>query len=121
MAKEKTEVMNIASEEALAILKDSYPVEQGFKRTFYPRLGFFSQDQTEGKGKGMRVVSEAGTFYVEKQSDQVDEETGKTIWSKEEISSSSRESSLSFTTGLTTRLPQSMTRMTKSYLSGARR
>lgn len=83
MAK-NTEVAVVASEGALAVLRDFYPVEQGFQRTFYPRLGMYSQDVTEGKGKSMKVVAEAGTFYIEKQTDEVNEE-GKKIWEKKEI------------------------------------
>lgn len=84
----KNELSVVASEESLAILRDSYPVESGFQRTFYPRLGMYSQDVTEGKGKAMKVVTEAGMFYVEYQSDEIDPETGKKIWTREEIGTS---------------------------------
>lgn len=88
MAKNKTqEVAVAATEESIALLRSQFPVEQGFQRTFLPRLGMVSQDQTEGKGKAMKVTTEAGTFYTEKQGDREDEETGKKLWVKHEIGS----------------------------------
>lgn len=72
------------TEESLALLKEQFPVDQGFTRALLPRLGMFSQDQMEGKGKDKKVVSVAGTFYIEKQTNEEDE-NGKKIWSKEEI------------------------------------
>jgi hypothetical protein len=83
MAKDK-EVAVVADEESLALLRNQFPVEQGFQRQSFPRLGFYSQDVTEGKGKAMKVVTEAGTFYTEKQTDELDE-NGKKVWVKEEI------------------------------------
>ncbi len=80
----KNKEVAIVDEESLALLRNQFPVEQGFNRISYPRIGFFSQDQTEGKGKAMKVVAEAGTFYTEKQGDEVDE-AGKKIWVKDEV------------------------------------
>lgn len=85
MAKKNTELATVASEQELAILRESYPVEQGFNRTLYPRLGMYSRDVAEGKGKQMKVVTEAGTFYTEKQTEEIDEETKKKKWEREEI------------------------------------
>jgi len=73
------------SEEVLAQLREAYPVEGNYNKIILPRLGMYSQDQTEGKGKAMKVIAEAGTFYTEKESDEVDEETGKKVWVKEEL------------------------------------
>lgn len=82
---EKTKaVANVANEETLALLQDSYPVEQGPSRISLPRLGLVSQDKTEGKGKSLHVVSEAGTFFTEKQTEEEDAD-GKKIWEKTEI------------------------------------
>jgi hypothetical protein len=78
------EIQKAISAEELAMLKDSYPVEQGLSRIMLPRLEFVSQDQTEGKGKSMKVTVEAGTFFTSSQSDEVDED-GKKVWAKDEI------------------------------------
>lgn len=87
MAKKETAVANVISEEALAVLRESYPVEQGPVRIMLPRLGMASQDVTEGKGKSMKVTMEAGTFFIEKETDEVNDE-GKKIWSKDELGTS---------------------------------
>lgn len=84
MAKKETAVTKPLSEEQKSILKNSFPVEPGFQRIQLPRLGMFSQDVTEGKGKNTKVVSEAGTFYTDKQTEDTDE-NGKKIWNKEEL------------------------------------
>lgn len=81
------ELVNVPSDELLAQLREAYPVEANYNKIVLPRLGMYSQDQTDGKGKAMKVIAEAGTFYTEKESDEVDEETGKKIWIKEEIGS----------------------------------
>jgi len=78
------EIAKAISAEELAMLKDSYPVEQGLSRIMLPRLEFVSQDQKEGKGKSMKVTVEAGTFFTSNQSDEVDED-GKKVWEKDEI------------------------------------
>lgn len=84
MAKKETGVATVASEEQLAALKSQFPSEQGFNRTLLPRLAMYSQDKTEGKGKAMKVVSEAGTFYIEHETDEINSE-GKKVWAKDEI------------------------------------
>jgi len=73
-----------ASAESLAVLANMVPQEQGFTRIMLPRLGLFSQDKTEGKGKAMKVVTEAGTFYTDRETDEVNEE-GKKVWVKDVI------------------------------------
>lgn len=83
----KKEIMNVASESDLAILKDSFPTEPANSRISLPRLGFYSQDQTSGKGKAMTVTAEAGEFYTEAPTDEVNEE-GKKIWEKTPIGKS---------------------------------
>lgn len=82
--KKNMAITAVASEEALAELRSSFPVEQGFQRVLLPRLGMVSQDQTEGKGKAMKVVTEAGTFFIESQTDEEDE-NGKKKWVRTEI------------------------------------
>lgn len=84
MAKKNQEIAVRPSEEALAALKNSYPMDLGFTRTLLPRISFASQDVTEGKGKAMKVIAEAGTFFTEVQTDEKDEE-GKNVWEKNEI------------------------------------
>lgn len=78
------ELTTKASNEALEMLRQSYPLEQGFTRVLFPRIGLVSQDKTSGKGKLMKVVAEAGTFFTEHQTDELDEE-GKKIWEKSDI------------------------------------
>lgn len=84
MVNKNKEVTTVASEETFARLRQNMPVEEGFTRTSLPRLGMFSQDQTEGKGKQMKVVIEAGTFYIEKPTEETNED-GKKVWEKEEL------------------------------------
>ncbi len=77
-------IVKAASAEEMALLDNSYPVEQGFTRILLPRLEFVSQDKTEGKGKSMKVVIEAGTFFKSIQTKEKDE-NDKPIWEKEEL------------------------------------
>lgn len=84
MAKESKELSTKVDEQMLAELKASYPVEATFNRILLPRLGLVSQDVTEGKGKSMKVVTEAGTFYIETQTEELDE-NGKKKWERTEI------------------------------------
>ncbi len=86
MSKSK-EVTTKADAEALENLRNSYPVEAGFQRVLLPRLGFYSQDKFEGKGKSAKLVQEAGIFFSEHQTDEVNDE-GKKVWEKEEIGDS---------------------------------
>ena len=84
----KTKAITVApTEQELAELKSMFPVVDGFTRISLPRISFISQDQTEGKGKAMKVVAEAGTFLTEKEGNEVDEDDKK-IWEKEEIGTS---------------------------------
>lgn len=86
MSKTKQELA-VRDEALLAELEASYPKEVGgFTRISLPRIGFASQDVTEGKGKAMTVVTEAGTFFTERQTEELDEE-GKKKWDKQEIGS----------------------------------
>lgn len=77
-------VVSIATEETLALLRENFPTDQGFTRTLIPRLGMVSQDKTEGKGKMMKVIAEAGTFYIEDETEE-ENENGKKIWAKTEL------------------------------------
>lgn len=89
MAKSK-ELMKTASDEVLAQLGDSYAVEKRGLSITLPRLGMISQDIVEEKKnsktgkKEITVTTEAGTFFIESESDEKDE-AGKNIWTKEEI------------------------------------
>lgn len=67
---------------------ESYlPKENTFIRKTFPRISFTSQDKTEGKGKSMVVTEEAGTFFVEKPTNETDDKNKK-IWSHDEIGKS---------------------------------
>lgn len=76
------------TEEQLAILNDSYPVEEQSNRLSLPRLGMLSKDIVEesgtGKNKKITVLQAAGTFYTEKDNGEVNDE-GKKVWTKEFI------------------------------------
>lgn len=76
--------MNAPSPEALAALSNAFPTDPGFTRILLPRLKFVSQDKTEGKGKNMKVIMEAGTFLEERETDELDDE-GKKKWSETEL------------------------------------
>lgn len=84
MSKKETALSTQLSEEQLAILDASYPVEDSFNRVLLPRLGMASQDVTEGKGKNMKVTTEAGTFFTDRPTDEKDG-NGKLLWEKDEI------------------------------------
>lgn len=90
MAKGK-EVMVPVSDEQLALLRQNYPTEMGFNRTLLPRFGLVSQDVTEEvrdpktKKKSLAVIAEAGTLFLERQGDEVDEETNQKKWEREDL------------------------------------
>ncbi len=85
------ELIKTASEEALAQLTTAYAQEANNQNIILPRLGMFSQDKTEETGKGkdkkIKVIQAAGDFYVDKQTEELDE-NGKKTWEKEEIGTS---------------------------------
>ena len=90
MAKKETALTAPASSEALALLTQEFPVDNGFTRVMLPRLGLISQDVTEEvrnpttKKKEIKVITEAGTFFIDTETDEVDE-NGKKVWSKNEL------------------------------------
>lgn len=90
MAK-KNEVMNVADQETLDSLAESYPVEKGGQGIMLPRIGMFSQDKTEesgtGRNKKINVIAAAGEFYIDQQTEEVGED-GKKQWAKQEIGDS---------------------------------
>jgi hypothetical protein len=73
------------TEEQLAILNDSYPVEDESTRLQLPRFGMLSKDIIEetgtGKNKKIKVVEAAGTFFTERDLGEVNED-GKKVWTK---------------------------------------
>jgi hypothetical protein len=84
------EIMNVASDEQLAVLAQAFPQEPSFTRILAPRFGMASQDQTEEVGKGkekkINVIAAAGTFYTERESDEVvvgEDGSEKKVWRKE--------------------------------------
>lgn len=91
MVKKGSELTVPVSAEAMEQLRQDFPTEQGFTRILLPRLGMASQDVTEEvrnektKKKEIRVVTEAGQFFIEKQTDEEDADTGKKQWSHDEI------------------------------------
>lgn len=81
--------MKPIDEETFAILRESYPVEQGGgNKIFLPRLGMVSQDKVEetgtGRNKTIKVIAPAGEFFIENQTEEVDE-NGKRMWDRKEL------------------------------------
>jgi hypothetical protein len=72
------------SDEVMQQLSDSYPSEPSALKIQLPRISMTAKDITEGQGKNKKVVTEAGTFFIERPTDEKDEE-GKFIWEKTEI------------------------------------
>lgn len=81
----KNELTVPMNQEKAVALGGNFPQEVGFTRTFLPRLAFKSQDVMEGVGKNKKVIIEAGTFFLEKQTDEENPETGKKVWSSDEL------------------------------------
>lgn len=83
------ELTNVVSEDTLAALQESYPVEQSGQRIILPRLGMVSQDQVEetkvGGKKQIKITTEAGTFFTEKPTGEEDPDTGKKIYERVEL------------------------------------
>lgn len=78
------ELATAVSTESLNALANMFPTDPGYTRSVLPRLTFVSQDKTEGKGKNMTVVMEAGTFLEERETEELNE-AGKKVWSKTEL------------------------------------
>lgn len=70
--------------ELLAQLDASYSKEKNTYSISLKRLGMFSQDITEKVGKKIDIINEAGEFYIEQASEELDA-NGKPIWQKEVI------------------------------------
>lgn len=84
--KDKQELAQV--DELSAELDALFPKEQSnFTRIQLPRIAFSSQDVTEGKGKSMKVITEAGTFSLETETTEIDE-NNKKVWEKVELGSS---------------------------------
>lgn len=74
------EIQTTLSAEQKALLGQLTPQEQGYTRISLPRLGMYSQDKFEGKGKSAVLVKEAGMFYTEVPPTEKDGE-----WTKQEL------------------------------------
>lgn len=73
------------SPEAQALLAAEFPAEPPYGEALrFPRISFKSQDVIEGRGKTAKVVIEAGTYFDEYETDEVDAE-GKKVWNKVEL------------------------------------
>lgn len=77
-----------ADQELIQQLRESYPFDPSALRIQLPRISMLSQDKTEtvgtGKNKKITVIEAAGTFFEEKQGEELDEE-GKKKWTREEL------------------------------------
>lgn len=82
----KSKEVKVLSAEQLAVLNESYPVSEDSNRISLPRFGMLAKDITEttgtGKNKKIEIIESAGTFFTEKDEGEIDEETGKKIWTK---------------------------------------
>jgi hypothetical protein len=82
----KNKEVKVLTPEQLEVLNSSYPVADESSKQSYPRFGMLAKDITEesgtGKNKKITVVEAAGTFYTEKDEGEVNEETGKKVWTK---------------------------------------
>lgn len=78
------ELTTEVSKDLLAEAAGNMPTDNSFQRIILPRIGMFTQDQTEGKGKSMVVTAEAGTFYIDAESEETNDE-GKKVWTKTEL------------------------------------
>lgn len=90
--------MNVASEDQLSVLSQNTPLEPSFTRIMVPRFGLVSQDKTEesgtGKNKKIDVVAASGTFYIERETDElVTKEDGAQSkkWQKEYLDENNQE------------------------------
>ena len=75
-----TQVSVTLTDDQRALLYQLTPQEQGYTRISLPRLGMYSQDKFEGKGKSAVLVKEAGMFYTEVPPTEKDGE-----WTKQEL------------------------------------
>jgi hypothetical protein len=80
----------IITAEQLAILNESYSVETQNTRQSFPRFGMLAKDIVEetgtGKNKKIKLVQAAGSFYTEKETDEVetdDDGKAKKSWKKD--------------------------------------
>ena len=79
----KTQEIAVLDEQALAELKDAFPVESGgFTRIQLPRIAYDAQDVMEGEGKNKKVVLEAGTFSLNKETVETDKKSKKNLGKK---------------------------------------
>ena len=75
----------------LEAIKNEYPQDARIQRIMLPRLSMVSQDVTAEKKnsktgkKEIQIITEAGTFLTEVQTDKIDPDTEKKIWEKTEI------------------------------------
>lgn len=85
-------VATVADQAILDQLADSYPQEEGPVGIFFPRISLRTQDKVEEVGKGrdkkIKVIEAAGEFSIDRQTDEIDPETKKNVWEKEEIGDS---------------------------------
>ena len=85
------QVSKVASNEALAALREAFPVDPSAARIILPRLTLVSQDKLKetgsGKTKKIEVVTAAGTYLTENETDEEDAD-GKKIWEKNELGTS---------------------------------
>lgn len=85
---DKKKKLDVASDDLMAQLSDSYAQESSGGRITLPRIEFTSQDKVKetgtGKSKKIEILEAAGTFSIARETDEKDTE-GKTVWSREEV------------------------------------
>lgn len=92
MATKKGELMTVASDQQLAELGADFQQEPSFTRMLLPRFGMLSQDKTEevgtGRTKKINLLAAAGTFYFERETEEVairEDGSESKVWEKEWI------------------------------------
>lgn len=79
--KKSTALAAVPDAADVALLNNLFPTEDGFQRTFLPRLGMFSQNKFEidKKTKKAVLIQEAGMFFIEKQDEEETEQEDGTM------------------------------------------
>lgn len=84
MPEKNQELTTEVSSDLVAQAAGNMPVDNSFQRIILPRIGMYTQDQEEGKGKSKVVTAEAGTYYIDQETEELNDD-GKKVWKKLEL------------------------------------
>lgn len=79
--------LSVTNQDLINQANQNMPSNDGFRRRIFPRLVMQTQDKTEGKGKAMTVIAEAGMFHSEVETPEIDGD-GKAIWDNNDLGKS---------------------------------